>query len=123
MKLTKMIFLTSWLFSPIAYSSVDFENSIHQYYQHVPQDSFTSLKSVIESGKSSTDRYSNRASMLSYLLKEFKISYLSQVLVFSNTSLQLSKISPKSPRAIFFSDDLYPGYVPNGHIVVIGIEP
>ena len=49
MKLTKMIFLTSWLFSPIAYSSVDFENSIHQYYQHVPQDSFTSLKSVIES--------------------------------------------------------------------------
>lgn len=123
MKLTKMIFLTSWLFSPIAYSSVDFENSIHQYYQHVPQDSFTSLKSVIESGKSSTDRYSNRASMLSYLLKEFKISYLSQVLVFSNTSLQLSKISPKSPRAIFFSDDLYLGYVPNGQIEVIGIDP
>lgn len=123
MKLTKMIFLTFSLFSASAYSSVDFENSIHQYYQDVPQDTFTSLKSLIESGKSSTDRFSTRASMLSYLLKEFKISHLSQVLVFSNTSLQLSKISPQSPRAIFFSDDLYLGYVPNGQIEVIGIDP
>ena len=47
----------------------------------------------------------------------------SQILVFSTTSLQLSKISPRNPRAIYFSNDVYVGYVPGGMLEIIGIDP
>src|SRR5204862_3933954 len=47
----------------------------------------------------------------------------SQTLVFSTTSLQLSLISPSNPRAIFFSEDIYVGYIPGGRIEVLSLDP
>jgi hypothetical protein len=38
----------------------------------------------------------------------------SQVLVFSKTSLQRKLIHPRNPRALYFSDDTYVGWVPGG---------
>ena len=38
----------------------------------------------------------------------------SQVLVFSKTSLQRRLIHPRNPRALYFSDDCYVGWVPGG---------
>ena len=38
----------------------------------------------------------------------------SQVLVFSRTSIQAERISPRTPRAIYFNDDSSVGYVQNG---------
>ena len=39
------------------------------------------------------------------------MSKSSQVLVFSKTSFQRERISPQSPRAVFFNDEVYVGYV------------
>ena len=64
-----------------------------------------------------------RKDYLNWLLNKLYISKHSQLLVYSTTSLQLSRISPYNPRAIYFSDDLYLGYVPGGQIEVIGIDP
>ncbi|WP_411279270.1 hypothetical protein [Gemmatimonas sp.] len=53
-------------------------------------------------------------SLLGYLpalLKTLHIPVSSQGLVFSRTSLQTDKITPWSPRAIYFNDDVYIGYV------------
>ena len=53
-------------------------------------------------------------SVLGYLpamLKAFDIPSSSQTLVFSRTSLQTDKITPWSPRALYFNDDVYIGYV------------
>lgn len=53
-------------------------------------------------------------SLLGYLpalLKTLRIPVSSQGLVFSRTSLQTDKITPWSPRAIYFNDDVYIGYV------------
>ena len=53
-------------------------------------------------------------SLLGYLpalLKTLQIPVSSQGLVFSRTSLQTDKITPWSPRAIYFNDDVYIGYV------------
>jgi hypothetical protein len=53
-------------------------------------------------------------SVLGYLpalLKVLNIPVSSQGLVFSRTSLQTDKITPWSPRAIYFNDDVYIGYV------------
>jgi len=45
------------------------------------------------------------------LLRELKIDTNSQMLVFSKTSFQRERISPHNPRAIYFGDGAYVGYV------------
>ena len=47
----------------------------------------------------------------------------SQVLVFSKTSLQHRLISPSNPRAIYFNDNCYIGYVPGGLIEYGDADP
>lgn len=51
---------------------------------------------------------------LMHLLKAFALPVETQVLVFSKTSLQRAIIHPKNPRAIYYSEDAYLGFVPNG---------
>ena len=58
------------------------------------------------------------------LLAALKIPVSSQVLVFSKTSLQHQNISPWTPRAIYFNDDVYVGSVPDGQFLEISaVEP
>lgn len=58
------------------------------------------------------------------LLEELQIPVSSQGLVFSRTSLQTDKITPWSPRAIYFNDDVYIGYVQGSHFLEIAsIDP
>ena len=60
---------------------------------------------------------------LKFVLKELRVSEDSQVLVFSKTSFQNPLIHPQNPRALYFSDDTYVGYVPGGDIEVIIQDP
>lgn len=101
---------------------VSFRAGIHKYLEKEPQDPFTVIKAELESGSLSYD-YEEPLGYLESLLGKLKISKYSQQLVFSTTSLQLSRISPRNPRAIYFTEDLYLGYVPGGQIEVIGIDP
>ncbi len=94
----------------------------HQYHQRQPRDRFTKLKDDFETGRIPLDRSSEKAFVAS-LLKALEIPASSQMLVFSTTSLQLSLITPSNPRAIYFSDDLYLGYVPRGRIEIVSIDP
>ena len=89
----------------------------HNYFQSTPKDRFTLLKNDLESGRIALDHSSEKAFVVS-LLKVLGIPVSSQMLVFSTTSLQLSLISPSNPRALYFTDDLYLGYVPGGRIEV-----
>jgi hypothetical protein len=45
------------------------------------------------------------------------------MLVFSTTSLQLRLITPANPRALFFNEDVYVGYIPGGRIEVVSLDP
>lgn len=56
--------------------------------------------------------------VLVQLLDFLDVPVESQVLVFSKTSAQNSRISPRTPRAIYFSDDAYVGWVQGGDIEV-----
>lgn len=60
---------------------------------------------------------------LRWLLKETGVPVESQVLVFSKTSLQRDLIHPRQPRSMFFSDDLYIGWVPGGLMEVTVTDP
>ncbi len=51
------------------------------------------------------------------VLDELDIPVSSQALVFSKTSLQLTRISPRRPRALYFNDDVYVGYCQRGDVL------
>lgn len=63
-----------------------------------------------------------RDSVLGYLpslLRALDIPVSSQGFVFSRTSLQTDKITPWTPRALYFNDDVYIGYVQESHFIEI----
>ena len=43
--------------------------------------------------------------------------------MYSTNSLKLSRISPRNPRAIYFNEDVYVGWVPRGQIEIASIDP
>jgi len=53
------------------------------------------------------------------VLKELEVPISSQTLVFSKSSFQLSQISPQTPRAVYFNDDIYIGWVNHGAFIEI----
>ena len=58
-----------------------------------------------------------RAGGLGYLpslLEHLGVNPDSQALVFSKTSFQAARISPRNPRAIYFNDEVAVGFVPGG---------
>jgi hypothetical protein len=58
------------------------------------------------------------------LLKELNVPVSSQVLVFSKTSLQRERICPKTPRAIYFNDDVYVGFCLHGDVMELSaVDP
>ena len=61
--------------------------------------------------------------LLRELLAELAIPESSQVLLFSKTSLQREYITPKTPRAIYFNENGYVSWVPDGLIEVLMFDP
>lgn len=57
------------------------------------------------------------------VLAALQVPEASQVLVFSKTSKQNSLIHPENPRALYFSRDVYCGYVPGGALEVVIQDP
>lgn len=81
-------------------------------------DPIERLQRRIDSG-TVTLAYDSLFGFLPSLLKALAIPVSSQGLVFSRTSLQTDKIAPWSPRALYFGDDVYIGYVQEGHFLEI----
>src|SRR5436190_1946901 len=100
----------------------EFDQPPHNYWKRPLHDRFSRVKEDIETGHLPLDHTSEKAFVTS-LLKALEIPLSSQMLVFSTTSLQLSLISPSNPRALYFAEDLYVGYVPGGRIEVLSLDP
>jgi hypothetical protein len=99
----------------------DFDVPPHNYNARTPRDRFSNMIQTLESDPR-LDRSSEKAFLISFL-KILGVPASSQMLVFSTTSLQLSLISPANPRAIYFTDDLYVGYIPGGRLEVLSLDP
>src|SRR5215510_11610899 len=63
--------------------------------------------------------YDESNGYLRSLLKQLQIPVSSQVLVFSKSSFQLSQIGPEAPRALYFNDDVYVGWVNHGQFIEV----
>ncbi len=68
--------------------------------------------------------YDNSYGYLRSLLQQLNVPVSSQVLVFAKSSFQLSQISPQAPRALYFNDDIYVGWVNHGQYIEIAeVDP
>ena len=65
----------------------------------------------------------SRLEVLAAVLKALDVPVESQGLVFSKTSKQNDLITPRNPRAVYFGDNAYVGYVPGGSIEVAAFDP
>lgn len=79
----------------------------------VPSDPVADLNRRLLTGESELHFEPGRG-YLSSVLDELRIPQSSQVLVFSKTSAQFRWITPSNPRAIYFNDHTYVGWVPGG---------
>jgi hypothetical protein len=100
----------------------DIELPPHSYSSRPLTDRFTQMKADLEAGRIPLDRTSEKAFVQS-LLKALGIPASSQSLVFSTTSLQLRYITPANPRALYFTDDLYVGYIPGARLEIVSLDP
>jgi hypothetical protein len=64
-------------------------------------------------------QHTGYSGFLNDFLDTFNIPRESQVLVYSQTSFQASKIRPENPRAIYFNKDIYVGWVPGGDFLEV----
>ncbi len=69
-------------------------------------------------------KFDDKSGYLASVLKTLNVSETSQMLVFSKTSFQRSRINPRTPRAIYFNDDVYIGWCLHGDVVeVSAVDP
>jgi hypothetical protein len=55
------------------------------------------------------------------LLQALDIPIESQTLVFSKTSMQRHRIAPRTPRALYFNDDIYVGFCHQGEMLEVSV--
>lgn len=97
----------------------DFESPPINYLTAPSQDRVARLQVDIDSGRIELP-FNPRHGYLEGVLNALEISVDSQMLVFSQTSFQLRKISPHKPRALYFNDDSYVGWVQHSDVMEIG---
>ena len=98
------------------------EDMIH--YSRATDDTVVSrLQKRLDAG-AATLSYDRQYGYLLSVLEALKIPRASQMLVFSKTSLQRSRIFPGNPRAIYFNDEVYIGWIPGAPMVEISaVDP
>ena len=86
-------------------------------------DPIASLQALIDTGDV-TFSFDPGTGYLASLLAALDIPVSSQGFVFSRTSLQTDRITPWTPRALYFNDDVYVGFVQESPILEIAsIDP
>lgn len=103
-------------------SAADYEDAPFHYWSKPPQDPVARFQERLRTGAARLPAGDGPATLRA-VLDYFKISPATQVLVYSKTSAQNSRISPQRPRAIYFSDDLYIGWVQDGGIEILSFDP
>lgn len=94
-----------------ATQEMPYEEGVVQYSKTAANDPVAKLKDRLESGEAKL-AWDEKFGYLPGLLDSLKVPACSQTLVFSKTSLQRHEITPSNPRALYYRDDVYIGYIP-----------
>jgi hypothetical protein len=130
-----MFRLSLRLLSALAAGSLlaeDFQGSAHplpyddppiEYSKATPADPIARLQAKLDA-KETKLHFDNEFGWLPALLEVLNVPKSSQMLVFSKTSLQRKEITPQNPRAIYFNDDVYLGYIPGAPLMELSaVDP
>jgi hypothetical protein len=110
--------LVGWFLVPATMRAVDLEGPAIQYSRSQADNRVSRLAKRLEGGEVAMTR-EPRWGFLRAVLRELEVPQSSQVLVFSKTSLQRDRISPRTPRAIYFNDEVYVGFCQNGDLLEV----
>ena len=101
----------------------DFEREPINYATAPTDNPVSRLQDRLASGEVQLERQ-DRQGYLKSLLRELNVPISSQTLVFSKTSLQRNRIAPRTPRALYFSDDMYVGFCQHGEVLELSaVDP
>ncbi|HSQ55380.1 MAG TPA: hypothetical protein VLM40_06515 [Gemmata sp.] len=96
---------------PIEYAKAPAENAVSR------------LQHQLATGKAKL-HFTEDHGYLKSVLAALDVPESSQVLVFSKTSLQRDRIAPRTPRAIYFNDDVYVGFCLHGEVMELSaVDP
>lgn len=112
------VLLGSLSFTSQALAQLEFEREPILYETRAPNDRVAKLVQELKSGERVLE-YDENFGYLPAVLEALDVPRSSQMLVFSKTSFQLRRISRSKPRALYFNDDIYIGYVQNGDVLEI----
>jgi hypothetical protein len=107
--------------SPVPMASEDelpYQQPPISYSQTTPRDPVANLRARLEQ-KEIILQKEGPSGVLKQLLHELHIPVSSQLLVFSKSSAQAKLIKPATPRALYFNDDVYVGWVPGSSLIEI----
>jgi len=116
------ILVSSFFLPSLLHAEDEYENAPIRYSDTTPNDATQRLESLMAAGKVKIDR-TDAWTVLRDVMKQFNIPQESQVMVFSKTSKQNDRISPQTPRVVYFGDNAYIGYCLGGSIEVATIDP
>ncbi len=102
--------------SSVIAQSDSFEGPPINYLTAEVHDPVAELALKVESGEVNLE-YDDEHGYLKSVLEALEVPVSSQTLVFSKTSLQLQRISPRRPRALYFNDNVYVGWCQRGDVV------
>ena len=103
--------------------SVAYDGDIINYHLRTPNEAVARLQKKIDGGEARLS-FDRQFGYLPALLESLGVPRSSQMLVFSKTSLQRQLISPANPRAIYFNDDVYIGFIPGAPLLeVSAVDP
>src|SRR3954471_9553427 len=100
-----------------------YERAPIRYSTTPARDAVARLAEQIRSGSVKL-KYDAERGYLPAVLEALKVPVSSQVLVFSKTSFQRDRIDPAHPRALYFNDDVYVGFVQGGDVLeIVATDP
>lgn len=116
--LRSILVMTVLLAARPTFGQLDHEQEPINYSNEKPTDPIARLAARLQAGEIQL-KWEPRHGYLTSLMGHLDVPASSQTLVFSKTSLQVSRITPRTPRAIYFNDDVYLGWVQRGDVVEI----
>ncbi|MDD7987053.1 hypothetical protein PQO01_19050 [Lentisphaera marina] len=117
----KFLFILIGLVIQSSFANDLYETSLIDYENRQANNAIERLNTALREKKTTLD-YNNERGYLDALLKELKIPLNSQTLIFSKTSFHRKQIYPSNPRALYFNDEIYVGWVPGTQLLEIAIS-
>jgi hypothetical protein len=107
----------------LALQTDDSEDAAIRYSAATPADAIARLQQQIDKGQV-TLKYDPARGYLPSVLQQLRVPVSSQTLVYSKTSFQRDRISPQTPRALYFNDQVYVGWVKGGSVLELAsVDP